>query len=69
MSNDPRISWELPSQHGILIDEAQDAWWSGHVEDVLELDGGDGGLLVASQTGGVWMITNDNPALPLSNDW
>jgi hypothetical protein len=69
MSNDPRIRWELPSPHGILKDEAQDAWWSGHVEDVLELDGGDSGLLVASHTGGVWVVATDNSALPLSNDW
>jgi hypothetical protein len=69
MSNDPRIRWELPSHHGILVDESQNAWLSGHVEDVLELDGGDSGLLVASHTGGVWMVATDNSALPLSNDW
>ena len=69
MSNDPRIRWELPSPHGILIDEAQEAWWSGHVEDVLELDGGESGLLVAAQTGGVWALSTGGSALPLSNDW
>jgi hypothetical protein len=69
MSNDPRIKWELPSPHGFLINEAQDAWGSGHVEDVLELDGGDSGLLVATQTGGVWMVAPDNSALPLSDNW
>lgn len=69
MSNDPRIRWELPSPHGVLMDETQDAWWSGHVEDVLELDGGESGLLVATHTGGVWVVATNNSVVPLSNDW
>jgi hypothetical protein len=53
MADDPRFKWELATPYGISIDDKQDAWWSGHVTDILELDGGHGGLLVATQSGGV----------------
>lgn len=69
MADDPRIQWKLLSRHGILISEDDDAWWSGHVNDVLELDGGDAGLLVGTEKGGVWMVDAGNSALPLSDGW
>ena len=41
----------------------------GHINDMVQLDGGAAGMLVASQTGGVWMIDRNNDALPLSDRW
>ena len=67
--DDPRIRWELANPHGILIDELKDTWWSGRVFDLLEIDGGDTGLLVATESGGVWFVDATNDALPLSNTW
>ena len=69
MSDSPQIQWELVSPYGISIDERENAWWSAHVEDVLELDGGDSGLPVAVETGGVWTIATNGASIPLSNNW
>lgn len=69
MTDDPRIKWELLSPFGISINEEQDAWWSGHVTDVLEMDAGIGGLLVATETGGVWSISTGGTTMPLSDSW
>jgi hypothetical protein len=46
------------------------AWYAGHVNDVIRLPPGLG-LLVASDKGGVWAIAENAPktALPLSNTW
>lgn len=67
MADDPTIRWTQATRFGILIDEAADAWHSGHVTDLLELD--NGGLLVATETGGVWLLDANNAALPLSDAW
>ncbi len=69
MADDPRFKWELATPYGISIDAQQDAWWSGHVTDVLELDEGAGGLLIATQTGGVWSLSPGGTSMPLSNAW
>lgn len=69
MSNDPRVHWELANPYGILVNEPADSWWSGHVSDMLEIDGGLVGLLVATDTGGVWWVDPANHAIPLSNTW
>lgn len=69
MADDARLHWDLANPFGIVIDEASDSWWSGRVFDVLELDGGDAGVLVATETGGVWMVDDGGSALALSNDW
>jgi hypothetical protein len=67
MGDDPTFQWTLASRYGIQVDEKQDAWHSGHVNDLLELDSG--GLLVATQTGGVWSIDTNGDTLPLSDSW
>lgn len=69
MADDPRVHWDLANPGGIVIDEALDTWWSGRVFDVIELDGGDAGVLVASETGGAWFVDDGADAFPLSNDW
>jgi hypothetical protein len=63
------VPWSLVSPHGILIDESADAWWSGHVTDILELDHGTAGLLVATEMGGVWTVATNNMTVPLSDNW
>lgn len=62
------VQWELANSYGIAIDEASDVWHAGHVTDILELDGGDVSLLVATETGGVFTVSS-GVALPLSNSW
>lgn len=69
MADDPRIVWKLANPYGVLRDEAQDTWWSGRVFDVKELDGGEGGLLLGTESGGVWFVDSANHALPLSDTW
>jgi hypothetical protein len=68
MADDSRIRWSLANSHGILIDEAADTWWSGRVFDVLELDVL-GTLLVATETGGVWLVSPGKDGTPLSDTW
>lgn len=63
------IRWELANYAGILVDGGADAWHSGHVTDVLEVDEGAAGHLVATETGGVWSVPTEGTAFPLSNDW
>src|ERR1700738_2077812 len=67
MANPLGVKWALANPFGISIDDG-DVWHSGHVNDVLVLDGG-AGLLVATQTGGVWSVPTAGSALPLSNSW
>ncbi len=69
MADDARLHWELANPFGIVIDEATDSWWSGRVFDVLELDGGAAGVLVATETGGVWMVDDGGSALALGDSW
>ncbi len=61
--------WSLASPFGIAVDEEHDAWHTGHINDMVRLDDGAGGLLIAAQTGGVWIVNQNNDALPLSDRW
>ncbi len=63
------LQWSLVTPFGIVIDEEKDAWHTGHINDMVQLDGGEAGMLVASQTGGVWIVNRNNDALPLSDRW
>lgn len=67
MSDDPTVHWQQATRFGILVNEAADAWYSGRANDVLVL--GNGALLVASSTGGVWSISPSGDPLPLSDSW
>src|SRR6186997_178296 len=67
MADDPAIRWALASPFGILVDETRDVWYSGHVNDILELD--TGGLLVGTETGGVWSVDPVSSTFPLSDEW
>ncbi len=61
------LRWEQANPYAIQVDEAQNAWNAGRVDDILALDSG--GVLAAAQTGGVWAIAANGAALPLSDGW
>ena len=71
MAEDPNVVWLQTDSAGIFYKAAQDptrtdAWHAGHVTDVLALD--DGGILIATHTGGVWSVAADGTTLPLTDD-
>ena len=68
MPFDPMIHWSQPSTYGILMNEADDAWHSGHVTDVLEFEDTEA-FAVATQSGGVWMVADNGTQLQLSDSW
>ena len=63
------VPWSLATPFGIMIDEQNDVWHTGHVNDIVPVDGWAGGMLVAAQTGGVWWLNQNNDVLPLSDRW
>src|SRR3954454_24505384 len=65
---DPSVQWHLANPLGIQVDAGQDAWHAGHVNDILPFADGNG-LLVGADTGGVWLITTADQAIPLSDAW
>jgi hypothetical protein len=50
------------------MDKAADAWHSGHVNDVIEFADRDG-VIIATETGGVWLLSEVADPLPLSSTW
>jgi hypothetical protein len=76
---DPKIVWAPVNGYAIhnSNDPNADVWNAGHVNDIVPWSGGlhniPGGLIVASDTSGLWLVS-DNPisglsqALPLSHD-
>jgi hypothetical protein len=68
MPDDPAVQWVQATGFGILIDEDAEAWHSGHVNDIVELQDRSA-IVVATESGGVWMIDNNSNALPLSDTW
>lgn len=67
MDQDPLIDWHQSSPFAIAIDLARDVWHAGNVRDVLELDSG--GVVAATESGGVWMIEPNGSAMALSDSW
>jgi hypothetical protein len=68
MADDPRVRWQLATPFGIQVNKEKNMWHSGHVNDVIPLTDVDS-LLVATETGGIWLVDKDNGALALSTDW
>lgn len=68
MADDPSLVWRLASPFGIQIDEAGNAWHSGHIDDILRFADA-AAMLVASESGGVWLISDGSDPVALSNDW
>jgi hypothetical protein len=61
------MAWSLLSPFGIQKDAAGTIWHAGRVVDVLCVQ--DDVLLVGSETGGVWQVSSNGDAVPLSNTW
>ncbi|MGA8533972.1 MAG: hypothetical protein WB615_07675 [Candidatus Tumulicola sp.] len=62
------ISWALFNRLGILNGSVgSTAWTAGHTNDAIEIDTSN--LLVASDTGGVWLLSAGGIGLPLSMNW
>jgi hypothetical protein len=67
MAEDSFIDWFQVNTFGLLMDEKQDAWNAGNVRDVLQLDSG--AVVVATETGGAWLIPQGQAATSLSHEW
>jgi hypothetical protein len=65
MPEDPWINWRQANPFAIEIDPEQDAWHAGNVRDVLELE--TGGVVVATESGGIWQIMPNAAALALTD--
>lgn len=61
------LNWLPANPFAILIDSGQNAWHAGHINDVLALDSG--GLVLGTDSGGVWLVEGNNSAVPLSEGW
>jgi hypothetical protein len=68
MPEDPTVRWVQATGFGIQIDEQEGAWHSGHVNDIIELQD-QSAIVVATESGGVWMIDRNSNSLPLSDTW
>lgn len=68
MPDDPTVRWVQATRFGIQIDEHAEAWHSGHVNDIVELQDRSA-IVVATESGGVWMIDANSNALQLSDTW
>jgi hypothetical protein len=68
LPSDTSIHWHQADLLAIQMSENDDAWHAGHVNGILKLEP-ESGMLVASDTGGVWAITRVGQAIPLSNTW
>jgi len=64
---DDTIQWSQAGTTALAINKDQNIWHSGHVNAIVPLGGG--AILVGSDTGGVWSVTANGDALPLSDDW
>ena len=65
---DRNIHWHQADVLSIQGSAAEDAWHAGHVNDILKLEP-ENGMLVASEAGGVWEISRNAQAKPLSDNW
>jgi hypothetical protein len=61
------LNWLPANPFSILIDQGQDAWHAGHVNDVLALD--TGAIVLGTDSGGVWLVEGNDNATPLSDGW
>lgn len=67
MLDDPTVQWRLTNTFGIQLGRSE-VWHSGHVNDIVALPD-DRAIVVATHTGGVWVINEGADPIPLSNDW
>ena len=64
-ADDPKLKWYLVNPYG--IDMGDGSFHAGRTLDVLVTKGG--GVIAASETGGVWLLPSRAAAIPLSRDW
>src|SRR4051794_25420195 len=71
MIDDPAVVWTGAVDMTIQVDEAADAWHAGHVNDVLTLASGGSldGIVVATDTGGAWLVPRTGGGITLSETW
>ena len=68
MADDSRVRWQLATPFGIQVNEEKNMWHSGHVNDIIPLTDVNS-ILVATETGGIWLVDQDNGSVALSTDW
>jgi hypothetical protein len=68
VEDDPTIQWRLATPFGIEVNAETNAWYSGHINDVLPFPDLSA-ILVASETGGVWLLDGAGTSLALSDPW
>jgi hypothetical protein len=64
-ADDPKLKWYLVNPYG--IDAGAGSFHAGRTLDVLVTK--DGGVIAASETGGVWLLPASSSGIPLSRDW
>jgi hypothetical protein len=69
MADDPTIDWHQATFHGIEIDADKNAWHSGHVTEVVPLSDVPDAVIVATETGGAWVIVGSSNPIQLSDNW
>lgn len=60
-----QLTWSLVNPLGIQVTDRDDVWNSGCVRDVLSLD--PGRVIVATDTGGVWLADDQGNGFPLAD--
>jgi hypothetical protein len=66
MSDDPNVIWTQANPFGIQHNAAVNAWHAGRVTDVIALE--NGGILIATDSGGVWSYQADGTTFPVTDD-
>ena len=65
MDEDLSVQWTLANLLAIQTDDRRDAWNAGAARDVAALDFDR--ILVAADTGGIWMLNRNGDALPVAD--
>lgn len=68
LTNDSSLFWHQADSLSILLGATNDIWNSGHINSILVPDTNTG-LVVGSDTGGVWLITSNQQAISVSSTW
>ena len=65
VDEDLSVQWTLANLLAIQTDDRRDAWNAGAARDVAALDFDR--ILVAADTGGIWMLNRNGDALPVAD--
>ncbi|TDH28094.1 exo-alpha-sialidase [Segetibacter sp. 3557_3] len=61
------VKWTLANPYGIQVDVTKENWHAGKIISVLVNKGN--GIIAASETSGVWLLSESGSAISLSNTW